>query len=116
MTNRMEYKLIKCLFIMCLIAASMRQLGYGRELILEDEKVLVAFDSDSGALTRMEDKLTHWVIERRPELRVSFRLFAPLPERRYNPVLGQRQHVSAIIRISDDEVQFQWKDLASENG
>lgn len=112
----MEYRLIKRLFIMCLVAASTRQLVFAREVILEDEKLLVAFDSDSGALTRMEDKLTHWVIERRPELGVSFRLFAPLPERRYNPVLGQRQHLSAINKISNDEIQFQWKNLASENG
>jgi hypothetical protein len=115
-TKRLQYKLLKRLFIICLVGACARQLSYGRDVILEDEKVLVAFDSDTGALTRMEDKSTHWVIERRPELGVSFRLFAPLPERRYNPVLGQRQQVSAIDKISNDEIRFQWKNLASENG
>ena len=112
----MEYKLIKYLFIACLAGASARQISYGREVIVEDNKLLVAFDSDTAALTRMEDKSTHWVIERRPELGVSFRLFAPLPERRYNPVFGQRQHVSAVNKISNDEVQFQWTNMVSENG
>lgn len=37
-------------------------------VILEDQSLLVAFDRDSGALTRLEDKSTHWVIEQRPEL------------------------------------------------
>lgn len=115
-SNKMEYKLIKGLFIACLLAASLPQLGYSREVILQDEKLLVAFDSDTGALTRIENKSTHWIIERRPELGVSFRLFAPLPERRYNPVFGQRQHVSAINKVSNDEVQFQWTNLVSENG
>jgi len=64
----------------------------------------------------MESKLRHWVIERRPELGVSFRLFAPLPERRYNPVLGQRQHAVEVKKVSPNEVELQWKNLVSENG
>ena len=55
------------------------------EVTLEDNSILIAFDRDSGALIRLENKSTRWVIERRPELGVSFRLFAPLPNRRYNP-------------------------------
>ena len=64
----------------------------------------------------MEDKSTHWVIERRPELGVSFRLFAPLPDRRYNPVLGQKQHAVEVKKVSSKEIKLQWKNLASENG
>jgi hypothetical protein len=86
------------------------------DVTLEDNSLLVAFDSDSGALTRMEDKTTHWTIERRPELGVSFRLFAPLPDRRWNPVYGQKQHAVEVKKISDNKVELQWKDLASENG
>lgn len=44
---------------------------------LQDAKLLVTFDSDSGALTRLEDKSTGWVFERRSEFGVSFRLHAP---------------------------------------
>jgi hypothetical protein len=86
------------------------------EVTLEDNTLLVAFDSDSGALTRMVDKTTGWVIERRPELGVSFRLFAPLPDRRWNPVLGQKQHAVEVKKISDNEVELQWKNLLSESG
>jgi hypothetical protein len=86
------------------------------EVTLEDHSLRVTFDSDSGALTRLENKTTHWVIERRPELGVSFRLYAPLPNRRYNPVFGAKQHAAKVEKISDHEVRLQWKDLVSENG
>lgn len=85
-------------------------------ITLQDDRLSVSFDSDSGALTRFEDKSTHWVIERRPELGVSFRLFAPLPTRRYNPVFGQKQHVTEIRKLSDNEVSMRWDNLVSENG
>lgn len=98
-----------------LLAASTSQALAG-ETVLEDEQVAVAFDANSGALTRLENKTTHWTIERRPELGVSFRLFAPLPERRYNPVLGQKQHAVEVKKVSDNKIKLQWKDLISENG
>lgn len=83
---------------------------------LEDKTLFVAFDANSGALTRLEYKPNHWVMERRPELGVSFRLFAPLPERRYNPVLGQKQVAAQIKKRSDHELALQWRNLVSENG
>ncbi len=36
-------------------------------------------------------KPTHWTIERRPALGISFRLLAPLPHQRANFILGQKQ-------------------------
>ena len=89
---------------------------FAHELTLEDQSLLVAFDSHSGALTRLEDKSAHWTIERRPKLGISFRLFAPLPERRWNPVLGQKQSVTEAKKISSNEIRLQWKNLVSENG
>jgi hypothetical protein len=83
------------------------QAAAGSEVVLEDNQILVAFDSDTGALTRMEDGSSHWMIERRPELGVSFRLFAPLPNRRYNPVLGQKQRNAEVKKVSDHEVWLQ---------
>ncbi|MGH7951496.1 MAG: hypothetical protein ACREFE_06215 [Limisphaerales bacterium] len=100
--------LAACLFVRLSVSAG--------EVTLQDDDLLVSFDSDSGALTRMEYKPTHWVIERRPQLGDSFRLFAPLPNRRYNPVFGQKQHAAEVKKISDNEIQFQWKNLASQNG
>jgi hypothetical protein len=90
--------------------------AFARQVTLQDDKLLVAFDGKSGALTRLEDKTTHWTIERRPKLGVSFRLFAPLPDRRYNPVLGQKQRADSVKKLSDHEVCLQWKNLVSENG
>jgi hypothetical protein len=86
------------------------------EVILEDKFLRVAFDSDSGALTRLEDKSTHWTVERRPELGMSFRLHAPLPDQRDNFVLGAKQHASEVQKISDAEVRLEWKNLVSEHG
>jgi len=92
------------------------QAAFAGEVTLEDHSLRVSFDSDSGALTRLENRMTHWTIERRPDLGVSFRLFAPLPNHRFSPILGQKQRVAFIKKISDNEVRIQWKNLASENG
>jgi hypothetical protein len=89
---------------------------HATDITLEDKWVLVSFDSDSGALTRFEDKSAQWLIERRPEFGVSFRLFAPLPNRRYNPVFGQKQHAAEVTKVSDNEIRIRWENLVSENG
>lgn len=87
---------------------------------LQDNHLLVSFDSDSGALVRMEAKTTdhnsNWIIERRPELGVSFRMFAPLPNRRWNPIYGQYQQAAEVKKVSDNEIDLQWENLKSENG
>ena len=98
------------------MAGAIAQSAFARELTLEDDSLLIAFDSRSGALTRLADKTAGWLIERRPKLGVSFRLFAPLPDRRWNPVLGQKQSATEVKKISDSEIRFQWKNLISENG
>ena len=90
--NTKSNGLIAQLLVLSLLAATSRLCA--NDVTLEDSWIRVSFDSDSGALTRMEDKSSNWVLERRPELGVSFRLFAPLPTRRYNPVFGQRQHAA----------------------
>lgn len=86
------------------------------EITIEDNWVSVSFDSDSGALTRLVDKSTHWTIERRPQLGDSFRLFAPLPNRRYNPVFGQDQRAAMVRKVSDHQIEMQWTNLISQNG
>jgi hypothetical protein len=87
-----------------------------QEVFLQDNKLLVAFDSSTGALIRMENKSTNWIIERRAELGVSFRLFVPLSDRRYNYVLGQKQKATRVEKISEHELQLEWNNLLSENG
>ena len=90
--------------------------AWAGEVTLEDDSLRVAFDANSGALTGLEDKTGHWIIERRPELGVSFRLFAPLPQRRYNPVFGEKQPAVDVKKISANRIEFQWENLISENG
>ena len=100
----------------CLVVLSAGPCACAAEVTLEDSSLQIAFDSDSGALTRLEDKTTHWTIERRPELGLSFRLLAPLPDRRDNFILGQKQRAAQVKKLSDNEVRLEWKDLASEHG
>ena len=86
------------------------------EVVLEDKELLVAFDRKSGSLTRMIRKSTNWVVQRRPELGLSFRLLAPLPRQRANFVLGQKQTAARVEKVSATEVQIVWKDPVSEHG
>jgi len=86
------------------------------EVVLEDSELLVAFDPATGALMRMERKATNWTVERRPALGVSFRMLVPLPNRRANFVLGQKQKAASVEKISDSQVRIVWKDLNSEHG
>lgn len=86
------------------------------EVILEDKQLLIAFDKKSGALTRMARKSTNWVVQRHPELGVSFRLLAPLPSRRANFVLGQKQTAANVEKTTPTEVRIVWKDPVSEHG
>src|ERR1035437_9679651 len=87
-----------------------------QEVILQDDKLLVAFARESGALTRLECKSSHWTIQRRPALGVSFRLHAPLPNRRDNFVLGSKQRAASVETIANNQVRMQWQDLANEHG
>jgi hypothetical protein len=86
------------------------------EVVLQDEWWTVAFDQQTGALTRMESKTTHWTMERRPELGVSFRLHAPLPDRRDNFVLGSKQRAAQVKLISPRQAAFRWENPVSEHG
>jgi hypothetical protein len=102
--------------IIILAVAVLSRPLYASDITLQDNAFSVSFDSDSGALTRFEYKNPRWIVERRPELGVSFRLFAPLPNRRYNPVFGQKQHATEFRKISDNEIRIRWENLVSENG
>src|ERR1035437_9546272 len=82
---------MRTLAMLCVVTVVPLPLAFAAEVILQDKTLLVAFDAKSGALTHLEDKSTHWIIERRPQLGMSFRLHAPLPGRRYNFVLGEKQ-------------------------
>jgi hypothetical protein len=90
-------------------------IGSAGVVVLEDEGLLVGFDVASGALTHLKSKQTGWSIHRRPELGISFRIHAPLPDRRDNFVLGQKQRAAEVRRLSANQVRLEWKNLNSEH-
>ena len=88
----------------------------GQEVLLENQYLLIAVNSKTGAIVRLERKSTKWVIERRPELGASFRLLVPLPGRDANFVMGHKQAAAKVQKISDSQIEIVWKDLQSEHG
>jgi hypothetical protein len=82
---------------------------------LSDKKLKVVFNSETGAVTRLENLETGWVIDRRASLGISFRMHAPLLDRRFNYIYGQKQH-AVVNKISEHEIHFEWSNLKSENG
>ena len=89
---------------------------FAAQIVLEDNQLIAGFDSESGALVRVESKSPRWNIERRPELGASFRLLVPLAERRDNFVLGEKQHASKVEKVSEHEIRIRWNNLISEHG
>src|SRR5512140_70478 len=87
---------------------------FAGEAILEDSSLRAAFSPDSGALIRLENKLSRWKIERRSELGASFRLHARLPGHRDNFVFGPKQHATHAQLLSDHQLRLEWKGLLSE--
>lgn len=97
-------------------AATIGPNGRAKEVVLQDSDLRAAFDAESGALTALECKRPHWVIERRADLGVSFRLLAPLPGRRDNFVRGQKQRASAVEKLSSSRLRIRWENPTSEHG
>jgi hypothetical protein len=100
--------------LLCSLAVATRSTA--GEITLEDDSTVVAFDTDSGALTRLENKTTHWTVQKRPELGMSFRMHIPLADRSGNSVNGENQHPVSVQKIAGNQVRLEWKDLSSDHG
>lgn len=85
------------------------------DIELKDGKLKVVFNDETGAIIRLEDLETGWVIDRRASLGISFRMHAPLADRRFNYIYGNKQH-AVVNKVSDHEIHFEWTNLQSENG
>jgi len=86
-------------------------------ITLENDLIKATFSKDTGVLLEMESKKTGWKIQRRPELALSFRLIVPLPNRRNNPVLGEKQKLTKFRKSENGkQVIFLWDSLQSEYG
>jgi hypothetical protein len=86
------------------------------EVVLQDDKLLAAFDGDSGALIRLKNGNTSWVDDRHPEWTVPFRLNIFSPGQKHNLVYLEKNHAVEVQKISAREIRFQWKDLVDEQG
>jgi hypothetical protein len=84
---------------------------------LENQTLRVSFDARTGALVGLESKLSGWKIQGRRELGRSFVMLAPLPGRRDNPILGEKNPLARLEKSADGKsITFVWKDLKSEFG
>ena len=81
---------------------------------LDTQSLHLEFCAETGALTRLVSKKTGWVIHRRPELGLSWRLLVPVSdEMRNNPVYGEKQTVTAL-ETGEAFVRFIWDGVLSE--
>jgi hypothetical protein len=87
----------------------------GKVVSIEDADAQVDFDGVSGALIGFTNKRTGWHIQTSAQSGESFRIFAPTPDRSYNPVLGARNKVVSIEKSPDGRsLTLVWKSLQSE--
>ena len=96
------------------------QQGAGGQLdsaiVLENELLKAVFSRENGALIQLVAKPTNWHIHRRAELGRNFRMLVPVPGRRNNPVLGERQQPPQITHDpKSSAVKFTWDKLLSEH-
>lgn len=83
-------------------------------IILDAKSLKLTFSKQNGALVGMEAGETGWVIHRREELGLSWRLLVPVNEElRDNPVYGEKQTLSSWERTQDG-LRFVWDGVESE--
>ena len=83
-------------------------------LVLQNEAVKAVFSTDNGALIGLMNKKTQWRVHDRPELGLSFQLLVPLPDRRNNPVFGDKQKLRSFDLSADGTTaHLYWHTLAS---
>lgn len=87
----------------------------GEEVTLKDKSWVVTFDKSSGALTSLDSKLTHWTIQGRPELGISFRLTIHTNGQDIF-VLGRDQKSVEVKKLSAHQIRLQWQNLVAEDG
>lgn len=104
-------------FLACVFTAAVwgSSTAFAGEVTLQDESLTVSFDADSGALTRLENKATQWVLEQQPERGISFQLNARTWDQKNNLVLGRKQHAVYVKNISSQQIHLQWRNLLSEH-
>lgn len=84
-------------------------------IVLENDRVRLAFDQHTGALVEFTNKVTGWHWQTEARLGESFDLFVPTADRSYNPVLGARNALASFQKSSDGStLDLVWSNLQSE--
>ena len=83
-------------------------------IVFSTGNLYMEFSPVNGALTCLKAEETGWVIHRRAELGLSWRLFVPITsELKNNPVRGEKQKLSSFEQ-GDGFVRFTWKNVESD--
>jgi hypothetical protein len=86
-------------------------------IVLQNNTLRLELNPQNGALVGFSSADGRWQIMNRPHLGLSFYLLMPLPERRNNPVYGEKQPVSGVEMAPDGMgVRFTWNGVTSEFG
>jgi Domain of unknown function (DUF6259) len=87
------------------------------EIVLENNELKAVFNKNTGALTGVTGKTAEWQFQKRAELGISFQLLVPLPQKRNNPVFGNKQQLKKYELSPDNKtITFYWEKLISERG
>ena len=86
-------------------------------IVLANDTLRLEFDRITGALVNLATADGTWPILDRPRLGLSFRLLVPLPGRRNNNVLGEKQQLTNLELDPDGRrALFTWEGVTSELG
>jgi hypothetical protein len=86
-------------------------------IVLQNTTLRLELDPGTGALVGLTSADGGWEILNRQHLGLSFYLLMPLPDRRNNPVYGEKQSTPAVVRSPDGmAVRFIWNGVSSEFG
>lgn len=85
-----------------------------KKILLNTKSLKLEFSEENGVLIGMSSAITGWVIHRRPQLGLSWRLLVPVSdELRNNPVYGEKQKLSSF-EVKEDRVHFVWENVISK--
>lgn len=85
-----------------------------KKICLNTKSLKLEFSEENGALIGMTSVKTGWVIQRRPELGMSWRLLVPVnDELRNNPVYGEKQKLSSY-EVKEDRIHLVWENVVSK--
>ena len=88
------------------------------QVVLENDNLQATFSEETGSLLSLVSKKTGWPVHRRAELGRNFQMLVPIPGRRNNRVLGEKQNSPGLRLEGEDSsapsVLFTWNGLESE--